>query len=206
MDESRHIRVKGSHQLLGVFNDSNVHPQLTQIFRKLKTDKAATCQHHRLRVIFIYIILDPKRVFYGTKCKHLIKVCAGKSGLCRLYSGRKNEFIVDFLKFIAGFEIFHRHGLSVGMDRRNLVTNSHIHAESGEKALGRLEGQVLRVFNHISDIVWQSAVGVGDVSRTLKNHDLCLFIEPSDSCGGGCSACHTAYNHNFHNYRSTFPR
>ena len=39
----------------------------------------------------------------------------------------------------------------------------HHDTETGEEALRGLQGQLFRIGNHITDIVWQTTVGIGDI-------------------------------------------
>ena len=84
------------------------------------------------------------------------------------------------------------------MDSRDLMAHLHVYMEPGEEAFRGLEGQIRPIGNHITDIVWQTTVGIGDIPRALKNYDFCLLIQSANTGGSGSTACHTAYNDNFH--------
>ena len=73
---------------------------------------------------------------------------------------RKQELIVALLKGFSRFQILHGNGLSVGMDRCDLMAYLHLYAEAAEKALRGLKGQFLRIFDDAADIIRQTAVGV----------------------------------------------
>ena len=85
------------------------------------------------------------------------------------------------------------------------MVHLHGNTEPGEKALRGLEGQRLRVFNDAADIIGQAAVGIGNVARPLKHHDLCLFIQSADAGRGGGTARYAAYDNNLHLNAPPFP-
>ena len=80
----------------------------------------------------------------------------------RLGTGRKNQLVIAFLEFLSGLQILDGNGLFVRMDSRDLMAYLHVHMEPGEEALRCLEGQIFRIGNYISDIVRQTAVGIGN--------------------------------------------
>ena len=84
------------------------------------------------------------------------------------------------------------------MNGSDLVAHTHGDPKAGEEALRRLEGQLLGILNDPADVIGQAAVGVGDEPGPLKYHDLRLLVQPADAGSSGSTACHTAYNDNFH--------
>lgn len=54
------------------------------------------------------------------------------------------------------------------MDSRDLMAHLHVYMEPGEEAFRGLEDQIRPIGNHITDIVWQTTVGIGDIPRALK--------------------------------------
>ena len=94
----------------------------------------------------------------------------------RLGTGRKNQLVIAFLEFLSGLQILDGNGLFVRMDSRDIMAYLHVHTEPGEETLRCLKGQVRPIGNHITDIVRQTTVGIGDIPRALKNYDFCLLI------------------------------
>ncbi len=88
------------------------------------------------------------------------------------------------------------------MDGSHLMTDLHDDAEARKKAFRCLKSQLLRICDHISDIIWKSAVCIGNISGTFKYNNFCFFIQSSDTSCSSCTACHTADNYYFH---LTFP-
>ena len=84
------------------------------------------------------------------------------------------------------------------MNGHNLVLRFDGYTETGIKAFGRLERQLLFIGDHITDIIGQATVGIGHKARTLKHHDLGLLIQSADTCRGGGTACHAPHNDNLH--------
>ena len=198
VDHGSHIGVKGIHQLLGTLDNGHIHAQFPQIFCQFQSNETAACQHSRFWMVLIDIFLDPEGILYRTQGKQLIDTNTGKSGLGRLCAGREDQLIIAFLEHLIGFQILHGNGLALRVDGGDLMAHLHVHAETGEEALRCLECQFFRVSDDIADIVRQSAVGVGNISRTLKHNDLCLFIQSADSCCSCGTASHASYDHNFH--------
>ena len=71
------------------------------------------------------------------------------------------------------------------MDSRDLMAHLHVYMEPGEEAFRGLEDQIRPIGNHITDIVWQTTVGIGDIPRALKNYDFCLLIQSANTGGSG---------------------
>ena len=179
VDEGGHIRVEGVHQLAGPLDDGDIHPQLPQILRQLQADEAAAGQDGGLGVMGIDVVLDTEGVLYGAQGEQLLQPHAGKPGLGGLGAGREDQLVVGLLKFRPGLQILDGDGFFVRMEGGDLMSHPHIHPEAVKEALRRLEGQGLRVLDHPADVVGQAAVGVGDVPRPLKDHDLRLFVQPA---------------------------
>ena len=74
----------------------------------------------------------------------------------------KNQLVIAFLEFLSGLQILDGNGLFVRMDSRDIMAYLHVHTEPGEKALRCLKGQFFRGSDHISDVVRQTAVSVGN--------------------------------------------
>ena len=198
VNKSGHIRVKGVHQLFRALHDGDFHAQLPEVLGQFQSDEAAACQHCGFGVILIDVFFDAQGIFHGPESKEVINIRAGDRRLCRFCSGRQKQLVIAFFKFPAGFQIFHRNRILLWMNGSDFMMHLHGHLESGEKAFRGLEGQMVLMGDDLSNIIRQSAVCVGDKSGALKNDDLCLFVQPANSCSGGRSAGHAAYNHNFH--------
>ena len=110
-----------------------------------------------------------------------------------------------FLKLLVALQVSDGHGLPLRMDGNDLMAHLHVYMEPGEEAFRGLEDQIRPIGNHITDIVWQTTVGIGDIPRALKNYDFCLLIQSANTGGSGSTACHTAHNDNFHVIVPPFP-
>ena len=133
---------------------------MAKVFGYFHTDEAPTYQHSRPGMILIDMASDAQRVFHRAQGKHLAAVDARQiepDGLC---TGRKQELVVALLKGFTRLQILHGNGLSVRMDRRDLMAYLHLDPETAEKALRGLQGQFLRIFDDAADIIRQTAVGV----------------------------------------------
>ena len=198
VDKGRHIRVKGLHKLLGPLDDSDLYAQLPQIFRQLQPDKTATRQHGRPGPICPNVLLDAEGILHGAQGEHLFKPHAGQSGLGGLGAWGENQFVVGLLEDLVCLQIFDRDRFFVRVDGHNLMVHPHIHLEAGQKTLWGLEGQGLWIGDHIADIVGQSAVGIGDIPRPLKNNNLSLFVQSTNPSRCRGTPRHATYNYHFH--------
>ena len=198
VDESGHVRVKGVHQLFRALHDGDLHAQFPQVLGQFQSDEAAACQHCGFGVILIDVFFDAQGIFHGPEGKETVNVRAGDRRLRRFCSGRQEQLVVLFFKFFAGFQIFYRNRMLLWVNGGDFVAYLHGYLKSGEKALRCLERQISPVGDDVADVVRQSAVCIRDKSGPLKDDDFCLFVQPADSCGGGCSAGHAAYDYDLH--------
>ena len=148
--------------------------------------------------MLIYVFLDAQRILHRAQGEQLIDTGAGKPGLRGLCAGGEDQLVVALLEFHACLQIFYGDGFAFRLDSRDLMTDFHDHTEAGEKALRGLESQLFRIPDHVADIVGQTAVGIGDISGTLKHNDLRRLVQPPDSCRGCSASRHAAYNYHFH--------
>ena len=72
VNKCRHVRVKGAHKLFRALHDSYVHTQLSEVFGKLKTDKAAACQNCGCGVILIDVVFYAESVLNCPESEKLI--------------------------------------------------------------------------------------------------------------------------------------
>ena len=162
VDKGCHIRIEGIHQLLGALDDSDIHAELPQIFRQFQTNKTAARQNDRLGVMPIDVIFDPEGILHGAQSEQILQSNAGEAGLSRLRTRGQDQLVIALFEFFSGLQIFYRYRFPVRVDSLHLVADLHVHTEPGEKALRCLKGQFFRGSDHISDVVRQTAVSVGN--------------------------------------------
>ena len=199
VDEGDHISVKGTHKLLESLNDGYLKTQFAEVFRHFHSDEAAAHDNCAAGRSAVNEILYAEGVLNGAEGENTGIIHAGdgrQGGFC---AGREDELIVAFGEFIAAFKIFHLYGFGGSVYADNLVMHTHINAETAEKALGSLEGELFGIVYCSAYVIRETAVGVGYVARALENGYLCLFVKPAKSGSGACSACHTANDYNLHN-------
>src|ERR1019366_2823572 len=76
------------------------------------------------------------------------------------------------------------HRVVMSFDVDDLGVDPDIEPEPVEETLRRLEQQVIFVLDHAAHEVRESAVGIGDVPRSLDHGDSGRLIEASET--GGC--------------------
>ena len=198
VEKRGHVRVEGIHQMRKALDNGDLHPQLPQVLRQLHADEAAARQHGGPGTVQVDVLLDAEGILYGAQGEQLVDADAREPRLSGLGAGGEEQLVVALLKFLPGLQICHGDRLFFRMDGSDLVAHLHADPEAGEKALRRLERQLLGIGDHASDVVWQAAVGVRDVPGPLKDHDLRLFVQPADTGRGGSAARHAAYDDNLH--------
>ena len=185
VNKGGHIRIEGRHQLLWPLDDGDFHPQLPQVLRQLQADEPASRQHGGPGAVGADVVLDAEGVLHSAQGKQLLQPHAGQPGLGGLGAGGEEKLVIGLLKFLPRLQVSHADRLPVRMEGGDLVAHPHIHPKAGEEALRRLEGQVRPVLDHPADVVGQAAVGVGDVSRPLKDHDFRCLVQPAQPGRGG---------------------
>ena len=205
VNECCHIRIKWHHKLLLALHNGHIHAKLTKIFCKFQADETTTGNYSGFRMIIVDIRFGFEGIFHSTQSEQLVRLHTGQLRLGGFCTGREDQFVIAFFKFLAGFQISYRNRFSIVMDGGHFMQHFHHDTETGEEALRGLQGQLFRIGNHITDIVWQTTVGIGDIPRALKNYDFCLLIQSANTGGSGSTACHTAHNDNFHVIVPPFP-
>ena len=119
-------------------------------------------------MVLVYILFDAESILHRAKREQLLQPDAGKPRLRRFGSGGKNQLIVFFLKFFSGLQIPRQNRFFIWMDSRNLMADAHVNAKTREKFLWSLKRQILRIGNNAANIIGQTAVGVGNISSSLR--------------------------------------
>ena len=146
----------------------------------------------------IHKAADAQGVLHGAQGEQAIQTHTGQCGLGGPGTGGQQQFIVRFLENFAGGKIAYRHRFGAAVNGSDFVVDLHLHPEPLIKAFRGLQGQFLLIFDHAADVIGQAAVGVRNKPRPLKNNDLGGFVQPAQpGCRGG-TACHTAYDDDFH--------
>ena len=86
----------------------------------------------------------------------------------------------------------------MGMDGGDFVMDLHIDTEAGIETFRCLKSQSIGIFNDISNIIRQAAVGIRNITGPFENNNLCFFIQSANPCRRGGTSGNSAYNYNFH--------
>ena len=114
--------------------------------------------------MFMNIFFNSECIFHSSQGKHPLQSDTGNCWLRRSGSRRQEQFVIFLLELFSVFQIFYGNSFFIRMDGGNLVPNFHCNLKSGEEAFGCLKGQSIGIINYISDIVGQTAVGIGNIS------------------------------------------
>ena len=160
MNKGSHVRIKGFHELLRTLNNSDLHTKFAQVFCKLKTNKATTCNNCRTRMGPINKLLHTKRVFDRTKRKNMLKTNTWQAWLRGLCPWRKNEFVVGLIKLFTRNEILNAYKFAFRVKFDDLMIDAHIHIKATQKTLRCLQRKRLRIFNGTANVIWKTAISI----------------------------------------------
>ena len=149
-------------------------------------------------MMFIYKTSDTEGILHGPECKYLIRINTRKRRLVGVSSRGKEQFIVRLFEYISRFQIPHGHLLFLRMNGRHLMVYVNLHIKSFQKILRGLKRQIILIRDHTANIVGQTAVGIADISGTLKNNDLRRFIQTPYPGGSRSPARNSSDNYNLH--------
>ena len=94
-------------------------------------------------------------------------------------AGGEKELVVGLGVLAAGTA--NGHGLLRAIDGYGLATSADIDAEPGRELGGWHDGKPRAVADDAPDVVWKTAVGVGDIVALFKEDDLGVFVEAAKS-------------------------
>ena len=98
----------------------------------------------------------------------------------------------------ARFQVMHFHRVLFWMNGGYFVACFHGDVEAVPKALGALQGKGAFFFDNPANVIGEPAIRIRYEAGPFKNNDLCLFVEPAQTCCSRCAASYTANNYNLH--------
>jgi len=124
------------------------------------------------------------------------QIDAGNRRLECLGARGKDELVVGKRVFAFRLEITDGHFPFLRVDPHGFMKRPDIEAEPLFERFGRLENEVVPIFDDVSDMVGQSAVGETDVRTAFENDDVGMLVETTGPGGGRCSSGNPADDHN----------
>ena len=140
VEEGRHVRVEGVHQLPGPLDDGDLQPQLPQVLRQLQSDEAAPRQHGGPGPLPPDVLFDPEGVLHRAQGEHPAQPHPGQLGLGGPGPRGEDQLVVGLFERLPGGQVLHRHRFPLRVEGGDLVEDPHIHPEPGVKAFRRLKG------------------------------------------------------------------
>ena len=168
VQESSHIRIDRGHDLVGEFNQRNIDIAFHQVFGHFNTDESAADDDGPLRLLRIDKLADLERIRHGAQGVDARQVNAFHRRAFRLGTGGQDQLVIGFGVFFAGLVVLDRDCLGCAIDARDLGKNAHLHIEALAHGFRRLDQQFVLGLDHITDIIRQATVGIGDVFAFFK--------------------------------------
>ena len=177
-----HFRVEGCHHLGRCLRHRHVEPAVPQLLGHFESDVAAT-NHDGATTLAIF---RPRHDFFHVgNVSHHEMIWAFDSGEGRFQwrcARGKNQCIVGFFVFAAGFPLPHPDAPGGAVDADDLGFDAHIQIEARLEALGRLHQQAVLLGDFTPDKIRQPAVGKRHMRAALEDDDLAVLAQPSRAC------------------------
>ena len=191
----RHVRIQGREHMRRRLDERDGKPARAKILRHLDADEAAAHDDGapRLRI-------PVRQTAQSLGIRHTPKREDARAfdarnrraqGFC---SGRQEKRVVRLFIRLARRRP-HLDAAILRIDPHDLASRAHVNGEALAKQLGRHEQQALALLDLIAHIVGQAAVREGDVLATLKEHDLRILVQASESRRRCRPARHAADDH-----------
>ena len=198
MDERCHVEIEAVHQLLRALKQRYLQAQFAQVFGCFDANIAAPYHNSASGLVLLYVTVDAQRVFHGSQAEQLLGIDARQfwaNGMC---TRRKDKLVVGFNEVFARFQVMHFHRVLFWMNGGYFVACFHGDVEAVPKALGALQGKGAFFFDNPANVIGEPAIRIRYEAGPFKNNDLCLFVEPAQTCCSRCAASYTANNYNLH--------
>ena len=202
MEQLRHLPVQRRHNLIHRFNQRDLKPRMTQIFRRFQSDESSSDDGCRFGSLFLHHGVDPISIRHRPERHNPLRINARNRRSQRRRSRRDNQLVIVLAILPVFPEITDRHLLRRPVDGENLRFRPDIHIEPGLHGLFLCYKQSLSRADHSSDIIRKSAVRVGNIFPALQQHDFRALVQPAQSCRAACSRRNSSDNNGFHNKSS----
>ena len=197
MEQLSHLRVQRGHDLIRGLDQRDVKPCMRQVFRHFKADESAADHRGPCELPALHQRPDGVCVRDGPESADPLRVDPRNLRAQGRGAGGDHQIVVGLLVFSAGLQFPDRYGFCFPMDGHRLVANPHVHPEALCHQLRRHQKQGIAVSDHVSHVIGQSAVGIGNIGPALKKHDLPFSVQPAQPSRAACSACDAANDHGF---------
>ncbi|MPM37287.1 hypothetical protein SDC9_83896 [bioreactor metagenome] len=145
--------------------------------------------------------METIRVRYRPQRPDAGRINAGNGGTDRRGAGGQHQLVIGLLVDLTRLQLFHAYSFLLPVNGEHLVPGTHIHAEPRPHDLGLLYQQRVPGADHVSHIIGQSAVGVGDILPALQKNNLRGFVQSAQTCGAAGASGNAAHNHDLrHNF------
>ncbi len=201
VNEVRHFGIQGGHHLRLFFNETDFQSGHAKVLGHLQADKAPSDNGGAFRRFFPDIPFDVVRILHIPQSENPFALDPRPFRDYGQGSGRKNQLVVAFLVNVAVYAFPHPDKFLFRNDFHRFRKGAYVHAEALGKAGNALDEQFLPLGDGFTDIIGQSAVGVGNIRPFFYQNDLGLLVHPTQPRRHACSARHTANDNDFTTHR-----
>ena len=197
VENPRHLRVQPRHQTVCPLDDRGVEASGTEGLCHFQADVAASDDDGPSRA---GIELTDDAIHVGDVAQDVDSrvVGPGNGWPDGLGPGAQDQLVVGLAVGPPSLGLVYLDLLGHRVDADHLVAGAHLEGQRGGQALRRLEQQAVAIGNLTADVVRKAAVGEGDVTAPLKNHDLGRVVEPSYPGTGRRTRGYSSHNHDLH--------
>ena len=192
-----HFPVKGRHNLVQRFHNRNLQAFPPKILCRLQSDESAA--HHNSS--FISAVGDHMAYLFRIRncpqCKNPVRLYPRNPGAHRRRACCNDQFVIALLICPVRRQIGHNNLLLFPVNRRYFIPGSYIYPESLPKNLFLCHQKRFFRFDHIPDIVGQTAVCVRNIWSSFQKHNLRILIQPAQAGSAARARCHSSDNHGF---------
>ena len=150
-------------------------PRFFKIFSGFEPDKSPADNHRRFHRRRRGERADFQSVLNRAQSENAFvrDIKIGQNGLC---PRRQNKFIVPLFELFARLEVYDGYRLFFGIYIGYFVINLDRNSVARKETCGGLQSQLPSVGDNSAYIVGQTAVCIGNKSRTLENHYFRVFV------------------------------
>ena len=181
-----HFRIEQWQHLWLHLDQRDLHATPGKLLGNLEADKTTT--DHDRTLCLGHGRGDPVRILQVTQRKHPACMQTPHGRRNGAGSRRQDQLVVVLRIDCAGGVILYGHRLGHAVNGRHFLPRTHVNTESPFKQLLRRHQQFGAVLNFAAQVIWQAAVGEGNIGVLLKHHDARLLVHAAGASRRGSAA------------------
>ena len=206
LDSARKFFIRRSEDLACHFHDGRFEAAMDQILGHLQPDEAAA-NNHGAELCFRGLngraarcnpFVDVPGVGHRADMEDAGQVYPRQRRPDGRRARRQNQLVVGMLRNLAGPHIAQ---LDLFLRRQNLNSLAIGPDIDGKPFAEQLRGrdqEARFLLDDAADMIWQSAVRVGNVGAALHHQDFGILVQPAQARRARCAASHSTYDDDLH--------